>query len=897
MSQIIISKQICESKSIASEIDAVEFSILSKQDVPRMAEFPVYNRELYVPMSLQPMPFGVLDPRLGAQKKEGRCSTCGSIHQDCCGHWAYISLFLPVFHVGYMKHLINVLYCICKKCSALLMSFEDKQRFLKANRRHADALTKKKLFKAAVLISKKNKTCRICRASQGVIKKLKSTSIETFMKLTHTFVTKDDTGKPKAVVEALDPIKVRTLLSRMSPDQCDALDLRDPEKLLISSLLVPPTCIRPTVTLGDAGTNEDDLTIIMSEIVDLNNSMIAQAKSGQQTSHMLSLWELVQLHCTRLINSDAPGVAQVLSSGDFSRGPGRGICQRLKGKEGRFRGNLSGKRVDFSGRTVISPDPNCPIDSVIVPVWQARRMTFPEMVCGANYDRLIAAIKKGADEWPGAAYVLKKDGNRMSLKFANRHFLAEHLEYGDIVERHMRDGDICLFNRQPSLHRQSIMAHKARVMPWRTLRFNECVCTPYNADFDGDEMNIHLPQTLEARSEAYHLMGVVNNLCTGKNGEPLVAANQDFLSGSYMLTHKDTFLTRKEFCSAICYFTDGLIHIDLPPPSIMKPIELWTGKQIFNVLIRPNRQQKIMLNFAVREREYVPKGSPLWWCPKDGYVLFYKSELLSGSLGKKTLGGSKEGLFFFLIRDNNQQAAAICMGRVARLAARWFCNRGMTIGIDDVTPSSHLKVEKNAILEASYTKIAGEIDMYEKGYTQAAPGCTIEATLENKVKSILDDIREKTGKVALDVLPATNKPLVMFLSGAKGQLINIAQMINLVGQQNVGGQRIQYGFEDRTLPCFSMRESTPISRGFVANSFFNGLHANEFWFHTMGGREGLVDTAVKTADTGYMQRKLVKALEDLSVCYDRTVRTSDGQIVQFVFGDDGLNPSLMEDFM
>lgn len=200
------------------------------------------------------------------------------------------------------------------------------------------------------------------------------------------------------------------------------------------------------------------------------------------------------------------------------------------------------------------------------------------------------------------------------------------------------------------------------------------------------------------RAEALYLMGVIHNLVAPKNGEPLVAATQDFLSGLYELTSKDVFLTRSQFALYCCYFTDGLDHVDIPPPSILKPVELWTGKQIINVLLRPNRQSaNVIVSFEAPEREFVrpPQGEPNNMCSRDGYVVFRNSELMCGALAKLTLGnGSKKGLFFQLIRNNTPHIAALCMSRVAKLAGRWFTNHGMTIGIDDVTPTKELEAAK-----------------------------------------------------------------------------------------------------------------------------------------------------------------------------------------------------------
>ena len=269
--------------------------------------------------------------------------------------------------------------------------------------------------------------------------------------------------------------------------------------------------------------------------------------SGQPTNKLLEQWSKLQWTTALYLNSEAPGVPF-----DMLRNkPSRGMSQRVKGKHGRFRQNLSGKRVDFTGRTVISPDPNCAIDEVMVPVLMAKTLTYPDRVNRYNIEKLRKLILSGPDVHPGANFVevSQPDGtmSKISLFHArNRVKIADELKIGDMVERHLADGDAVLFNRQPSLHRVSIMSHKARIMPHKTLRFNECVCAPYNADFDGDEMNIHVPQSEEARAEARTLMNVKNNICVPKAGEPLIAATQDFLTASFLLTQKDQFFNRSQ---------------------------------------------------------------------------------------------------------------------------------------------------------------------------------------------------------------------------------------------------------------------------------------------------------------------------------------------------------------
>lgn len=553
---------------------------------------------------------------------------------------------------------------------------------------------------------------------------------------------------------------------------------------------------------------------------------------------------------------------------------------------------MSGKRVDFSGRTVISPDPNLLVNQIGVPELVAKVMTYPERVSQYSIEKLRLRIINGPNIHPGANMIRCGNGLVKSLAYGDREKIASQLRIGDIVERHMEDGDSVLFNRQPSLHKMSIMCHNVKVFPYRTFRFNECACTPYNADFDGDEMNLHLPQTEEARTEAQLLMSITNNLISPRNGEPIVAATQDFLTGAHLLTRRDVFLCREEFMRLVCYFCDANEEIDMPPPALLKPRQLWTGKQVISLMVKPNKASKTMPNVESMERFYTANEH---MCIEDGFVAFKRGELLCGQLGKKTLGGdSKHGLFYVLIRDFGAPEATKCMSKLAKLCARYLGDRGFSIGISDVTASKKMELMKKNILKDGQDKVDEQIALYKSDKIKLKPGCDALQSLESDINGILGKIRELCGKEAIKVLPHTNAPLIMAQCGSKGSQLNISQMIACLGQQSVGGSRIQDGFVNRTLPHFPLGALFPAAKGFVGNSFFSGVTATEFFFHTMGGREGLVDTAVKTAETGYMARRLMKALEDLSLHYDSTVRNSERIVVQFTYGDDGLNPPMME---
>ncbi|XP_040994118.1 DNA-directed RNA polymerase III subunit 1 isoform X2 [Juglans microcarpa x Juglans regia] len=708
--------------------------------------------------------------------------------------------------------------------------------------------------------------------------------------------TKESKSPFNVATYILNPVQVLVLFKRMLDEDCELLYLSDrPEKLIITNIAVPPIPIRPSVIMDGSQSNENDITERLKKIIQANASLSQELLEASSASKCLAGWDILQLEVAQYINSDVrvPFTMQVSK-------PLGGFVQRLKGKQGRFRGNLSGKRVEYTGRTVISPDPNLKITEVAIPIQMARILTYPECVSHHNIEKLRQCVSNGPDKYPGARMLTHTDGSMRSLFPSVRRKLADALKYGEIVHRHLEDGDIVLFNRQPSLHRMSIMCHRARIMPWRTLRFNESVCNPYNADFDGDEMNMHVPQTEEARTEAVMLMGVQNNLCTPKNGEILVASTQDFLTSSFLITRKDTFYDRAAFSLMCSYMMDGMDFVDLPTPAILKPIELWTGKQLFSVLVRPHTNVRVFVNLTLKEKSYMkPKEEGERemdaMCPNDGFVYFRNSELLSGQLGKATLGnGNKDGLFSILLRDYKAHAAAACMNRLAKLSARWIGNHGFTIGIDDVQPSKYLNDRRQETISKGYQGCDEKIKLYNEGNLPPETGCDAAQTLEAGITRILNNIRDETGKVCMKELHWRNSPLIMSQCGSKGSPINISQMIACVGQQSVGGRRAPNGFIDRSLPHFPRKAKTPAAKGFVANSFYSGLTATEFFFHTMGGREGLVDTAVKTADTGYMSRKLIKALEDLSIQYDNTVRNASGCIVQFRYGDDGMDPANME---
>eukprot|EP00668_Euglena_longa_P046630 GGOE01062315.1.p1 GENE.GGOE01062315.1~~GGOE01062315.1.p1 ORF type:complete len:1429 (-),score=496.78 GGOE01062315.1:79-4365(-) len=913
-----------EPVDLPRRVATLQFSLLSSEMLRNLSHVQVTNRELYNVVDettgvRQPVVHGPLDLRLGVSDKSRPCKTCGHFLQDCIGHWGYIKLQLPVFHIGFFNETLSICRKICKDCGKVLLNEEERRKYLRLLRKKdLHSISRKGIARKVEDLCKKKTECPWCGATNGNVRKLqqmrmahekykvkhREETAEEFVAMFSNAADYNADLKPHIgkAMDDLTPLVTLNLFDKMEPEDIELLDmspaLSHPRDLIVTHMGVPPSCIRPSVPAStfQAGSTEDDLTMKLGEILQYNRQIAESIEKGAPFSKVTELWDFLQLLCAGFVDANLPGFPPRLKPEGKS---GRALVQRLKGKTGRFRGNLSGKRVNFTGRTVISPDPNLEVFQVAVPKLVAKKLTYPQRVFEHNLDKLKSAVRNGPDVWPGAHYVyVQGDKSRQIwLKYTDCNRAALQLKVGDIVERHLWDGDYVLFNRQPSLHKLSIMAHEAKVLPYRTFRFNECCCSPYNADFDGDEMNLHLPQTEEARADAAQLMSVRWNLVTPRNGEPMISATQDFLTAAYLMTRKDTFFDRPAFCSILSYMELLGEDVTLPMPTIFKPMELWTGKQVFSFLICPNKRSGININFEGKIKAYSGKKGfqPYSMCVNDGWVLVRKSELISGIITKAFIGGgAKEGLFYSLIVNVSPHYSAKCMARLSRMTSRWLQNYGFSIGINDVTPSTKLLEEKQKIMDYGYKKCDEYISTFNAGKLEASPGCTTEQTLESKLEGELSKIRAKAGDMCVGELHWTNSPLIMTMCGSKGSPLNISQMISCVGQQTLNGKRIGNGFVHRSLPHFPKFCRDPVSRGFVANSFYSGITPTEFWFHTICGREGLIDTAVKTAETGYMQRRLMKALEDLSVQYDETVRNSEGMVVQLKYGDDCLDPTYME---
>jgi len=691
-------------------------------------------------------------------------------------------------------------------------------------------------------------------------------------------------GERKIQVTAEMALKI---LKNISDEDCIALGLSPehahPSWYILQVLPVPPHPVRPSVAFDASTRSEDDLTVKLMEIVRMNKNLQKQEMNGAPQHVIGEFTELLQYHIMTFMDNTVAGQPRSLTR---SGRPIKSISERLKGKNGRIRGNLMGKRVDFSARTVITPDPNLMLDELGVPWSIALNMTYPEMVTPYNIERLRKLVENGPHPPPGetgAKYIIREDGQRLDLRFLKKES-DKRLEYGYRVERHMINGDCVLFNRQPSLHKMSIMGHRVRIMPYSTFRMNISVTPPYNADFDGDEMNMHLPQSLETRAEVQELMMVPKMIVSPQANKPVMAIVQDTLLASRLMTKRDTFIKKDVFMNILMWLEnwDGKV----PKPAILKPEPLWTGKQVFTMFL-PDVS-------LTKQSAWAKDNDPHDFSVEDTGVRIEKGELITGILCKKTLGSGGGGLIHVIWEEWGPTAARGFVSQVQWLLNYWLLQHGFTIGISDTIADDGTMNSINDTITKAKQDVKEVIALAQTNALELQPGMTMQQSFEQKVNQILNKARDNAGNSAQGSLDDTNNVKMTVTAGSKGSFLNISQMIACVGQQNVEGKRIPFGFDGRSLPHFTKDDYGPESRGFVENSYLRGLTPQEFFFHAMGGREGLIDTAVKTSETGYIQRRLVKAMEDIIVKYDGTVRNSAGDVIQFLYGEDGMDATYVE---
>jgi DNA-directed RNA polymerase subunit A' len=854
-------------------IDSVTFGLLSPATIRKMSVVEITSEEVYNEDGTA-VPGGVMDLRLGTIEPSQRCHTCGNPPTRCPGHYGHIELPTPIVNYLFAKEIHLLLTITCRSCGRILLPDEKIMDYRQEMTRYQKdfGAIPNKIYSQIIREAKRMASCPHCGSAQYVVKPVKPAG---FFEVT-----------PEKITTKLTPAMVRERLDRISDDDLVLVrldpELSRPEWMVLEVLPVPPVQVRPSIILETGERSEDDLTHKLVDIVRASQRMKDALESGSSPMIVQDFDELLQYHVTTYLDNEATGVPP---SRHRTNKILRTLSQRLKGKEGRFRKNLSGKRVDFSARTVISPDPSIAVDEVGVPTAVAMELTVPEKVNPFNREALLALVKNGASKYPGVRYVIRPDGARIKLEFVkDLEAFAESVAEGFIVERHLLDGDYVVFNRQPSLHRISMMGHKVRVLPGRTFRLHPAVCTPYNADFDGDEMNLHVPQSVEAVAETKELLQVMKNYITPRYGAPIVGAIRDFITGAYLLTRSDTVLTRKQFFMLL---EAAGVERNRIESAIRKPKATWSGKEAFSTLLPADLHYRTRASVCANDPKCDEDS-----CPHEGFVVIDDGVLLKGVIDKASLGAEKPATIIHEILLNYGEVEAHkFLTSLTRMISEFLKLRGFSMTYAELILSDQAKDRIERDLSSADDRVAEVISQFKSGKLQKIPGQSQEDSVEAYIMDVLSDIRTRTGELASKSLGLDNSAVVMTRTGARGSDLNLGQMCAALGPQQVRGKRISRGYVGRPLPHFRRGDLGPAARGFIKSSYMTGLSPVEFFYHSMGGRESLVDTAVRTQQSGYLQRRLIHALETLKVEYDGTVRDPYENIVEFIYGDDGLDPA------
>ncbi len=836
---------------VYKKVGSITFGLISPEEIKKMASVKIVTPELYdkegysVDGGLMDTHLGVIDPGL-------RCRTCGGKLKECIGHFGYIELARPIIHINYIKVILDILRSTCGSCGVVLLNKNEKESLineLNVLEKEKGLTARRRRVLEIIRILKNIKKCPICGEKQYNIKLEKPSS----------FYEKD---------KRLTPIEISARLAKILDEDCILLGLNPrfarPEWMVLTVLPIPPVTIRPSITLETGERSEDDLTHKLGDIVRINQRLFENINAGAPEIIIEDLWDLLQYHVTTYFDNE---IAQVPPARHRSGQVLKTLGERIKSKEGRFRHNLAGKRVNYAARTVISPDPEANFNEVGIPKSVALELTVPERVTEWNKEWLKKLVETGSEKYPGANYVITIDGKKKRITDETKEQILSELTEGYTVERHLMNGDIAIFNRQPSLHRMSIMCHKVKVMQGKSFRLNPSVCVPYNADFDGDEMNLHIPQTEEARAEADILMQVQTQIMSPKNGRNIIGCVEDAVTGNYLLTKYLEF-SRKEA-------VELLASIGIDDFSRLPKKEKINGREIISVLL--------------------PKGFDFIGESKNKKeVLIKNGNLIEGVIDNNSIGDESGDLIREIYAKEGQEVTLDFIGKIFRLGIKILLKKGFSTSIFDTDLPQDVQEKIDKLLVDAEKNVNEIIDNYKHKKLEILPGKTLRETLEVRILELLNKVRNKIGDLVAESANELNPTIIMARSGARGNILNLAQMAACVGQQALGGQRIKKGYRNRTLSIFRKGDLSAPARGFVRGGFKSGLKPYEFFFHAMTGRDALMDTALRTPKSGYLYRRLTNALQDLKVEYDGTVRDANRAIVQFKYGEDNIDVSKSE---
>jgi len=845
-----------------SKIIGIQFSMLSPEEIRKNSVVEVVSRDAMG---------GLFDVKMGVLEKGLFCPTDGLTYMDTPGYFGHMEMAIPVFFVQHMKDIIKINRAICYKCSKLLIH---KQKY-----KHLLKLTPEERWQIITNIHIRRcgeDTEDGCGCRQP--DKIKLEGFATVVAIWEK-MKMDNEAETQTVTQKMTPERIYKIFKRISDEDVQFMGFSPlwsrPEWMICKALPVPPPAVRPSVKHDAQQRSEDDLTHIYMNILKHNNILKETIANNGSIKYIEKNYQLLQYFVTMIANNKASGTSPM---GQNSGRTFQCISSRLNTKNGRVRGNLMGKRVDFSARSVITGDPNLSITQLGVPLKIAKNITKPVLVNARNLAFLSKLVQNGPDVYPGAKILERKNGDVISLRYIDRDTIT--LDHGDKVHRHMMDGDYVLFNRQPSLHKMSMMCHEVKVMfKGDTFRFNVGVTNPYNADFDGDEMNMHMPQSVVAETELMLLPAVPYQLISPSKNAPIIGIFQDSMLGCFRFTRDTVKMSNQDAMNLLMMSK----FVDVTQFKDKKKLQ--TSFEILSHIFPP---------FTLKQKTKLYKDSESKEFNKNNIVEIVNGKYIRGQLEKSILASGTKGILHRICNDFSNPACVQFIDDLQNIITEYMKTSSFSVGISDLIAD---KITKQKILQEMTKQKQDVQDLINElhlGVYENTSAFSNSVDFETRVKNILNKATNNAIEIGRDSLSDQNRFLMIVNSGSKGGMLNISQMISCLGQQSVEGKRVPYGYEHRTLPHFSKYDDSPTSRGFIENSFISGLSAHEMFFHAMAGRIGLIDTAVKTSQTGYIQRRIVKSLEDIVVTYDMTVRNHMGKIVQFSYGEDGFDSIRVE---
>lgn len=799
-------------------IDSIEFNVWGNKEIKRQSVVSVEITEPYD--NMEPKRGGVIDTRLGVTSNM-ICSTCGFDTINCIGHFGHIDLGEPVFHMGFLKFVKKILSNICIRCSKLLIYKNEDQiiEMLKNKSTRARFNEIKNITKNITHCIKPGHGCGTPVTKIKIESKKQECSIQIVSEMVVETIGENGEKIKKIIKIPMTPDICFDILKNISDSDAkimgiDHLKYR-PEDMIHKLYPVSPVPVRPSVKADfmESSSKEDDLTTKLIEIVKANNRIrkSKDATTNRNTKYGVNDVHLLQFQiCTNFDNESS-----IMPRSEMRNKPTQSLSSRLKKKEGRIRGNLMGKRVDFCGRTVITGDPTIDINELRVPYKIAKNLTIPEVVTHNNIQKLAKLVKNGTDIYPGANFVWNFDENTgrtrgRYLKFGKDRI---NLKYGDVVERHLIDGDMVLLNRQPSLHKLSMMAHKVKVIQdpnINTYGLNIAATTPYNADFDGDEMNIFVPQSNQTKIELSELANLEKQIIKAGNSLPVVGIVNDGMIGAYNLSSPDTKIHWKSAMNIISYTSFKKFHL-------MKKEKDYGGNELFSLIIPGKINMSGDLNV------------------KNGVIT-------SGKLGSAVLGpGRLHGIIHNIWEIYGSKETRKFIDNTQKLINNFNLSYGFTCGIGDTKISEKIIKEINVNIQTKLLEIDHMITELENNTD------IIDAdTLEMSVHAELGVFAPNMSKLVIANLAKDNNFMSQIVSGSKGKELHLSQMIACVGQTSLDNKRVKKRFHGRSLAYFHQGDDSALARGFIPNPLGTGLKPTEYIFHAMGSREGVLDTAIKS---------------------------------------------------